>query len=258
MRKTFAAAEYVFKQSFRNKMLNVLIIFAVMAMGFSFFISELAQEVEMKMIKDFGLFAINIFAFLTLALSLTIQMFEETELKTLFMVIVKPIKRSEFIIGKYLGIIATIGMNMLLMFITLMIIIAVKGGNPWDIDLFVSVVMTFAGIAVLSSAGLLFSVIATSVPGAVIYLFLVYVLGHITVHLKNIVDKLDSVLLKVLTDIMYYLVPNLQLFNFKDRITSGLGGSDAGYAVFVVLYAVSYIAVMLVITGAVFKRKEFF
>jgi len=113
-------------------------------------------------------------------------------------------------------------------------------------------------MTIISSAGLLFSVVATSVPGAVIYLFFVYVLGHITVHLKNITDKMDGVILRLFSDIMYYIVPNLQLFNFKDRISTGGGMMDAGFVIFILAYAASYTAVMLFITAAVFRKKEFF
>ena len=93
MNRILAVSEYIFKQSFRNRILNVLILFAVFAAMFSLAVSSLAQEAEVKMVVDFGLFAIEIFAFLTIVLSMTIQIFEETELKTLMVIMVKPIRR---------------------------------------------------------------------------------------------------------------------------------------------------------------------
>src|ERR1035437_7590003 len=103
MRRIAAVAEYIFKQSFRNKILNVLILFAVFAIGFSLAISELAREAEVKMVVDFGLFAIRLLSVLTIPLSMSVQLFEETELKTLPVIIFKPVKRYEYILGKYLG-----------------------------------------------------------------------------------------------------------------------------------------------------------
>lgn len=258
MKRILAVAEYIFKQSFRNKILNVLIIFAVFAIGFSLVISALAMEVELKMIKDFGLFSISIFAFLTLALSITIQMFEETELKTMLVIMVKPVKRSEYIIGKYLGILATIFMNMLLMLAALMVIIKLKGGEPWDLQLITSVGATFVSMSIISSVALFLSALATSVPGCVIYLFFTYVLGHLTVHLKNIAASVDNDAVKIIVDIIYYVFPNLELFNLKDKIYSPEGLFSFQYLGIITGYAVLYSAAVLLITSMIFEKKEFY
>jgi len=258
MKRILAVAEYIFKQSFRNKILNVLIMFAVFAIGFSLIISALAMEVELKMIKDFGLFAISIFAFLTLALSITIQMFEETELKTMLVIMVKPVKRHEYIIGKYLGILATILLNMLLMLATLMAIIKLKGGEPWDLQLIISVGATFLSISIISAVSLLLSTLATSVPGCVIYMFFTYVLGHLTVHLKNIAENVDNAAVKIVVDIIYYVFPNLELFNLKDKIYSSDGLFSLQYLGIITGYAVLYSSAMLLITSMIFEKKEFY
>jgi ABC-type transport system involved in multi-copper enzyme maturation permease subunit len=258
MKRILAVAEYIFKQSFRNKILNVLIIFAVFAIGFSLIISALAQEVELKMIKDFGLFSVSIFAFLTLALSITIQMFEETELKTMLVIMVKPVKRHEYIIGKYLGILATIFLNIILMLVTLMAIIKLKGGDPWDLQLIVSAGATFVSISIISSVALLLSTLATSVPGCVIYMFFTYVMGHLTVHLKNIAANVDNAAIKAAVDVVYYVFPNLELFNLKDKIYSAEGLFSLQYLGIITGYAVLYSAAVLLITSMIFEKKEFY
>ncbi len=257
MRRILAVAEYIFKQSFRNKMLNILVIFAVFAIGFSLAISALAQESEMKMVLDFGLFAISIFAFLTLALSITIQMFEETELKTISMIMVKPIRRHEYIVGKYLGIAATLFINVLMMLIVLMVIISIKGGDPWDLRLIVSAFYSFMGVATIASTALLLSVITTSVPTCVIYLVFLYALGHLTIHLKNLVKAGSDMVVKTAVDAVYYIVPNMELFNLKDKISSPEGIFNINYLGFVLGYAVLYAAITLMAASFIFEKKEF-
>ncbi len=257
MRRIIAVAEYIFKQNFRNKILNILIIFAILGIGFSLVISELAQEVEIKMTKDFGLFTIAIFAFLTLVLSLTIQLFEETELKTLSLVMVKPISRTEFIIGKFFGTILTLFMNILFMFIILLFIIKLRGGDPWDIKLFLSVTGTFLSLSILTSVALLLSVITTSIPGCIIFLFLIYILGHLTIHLKNLQYKITNQIINRIIDIIYITVPNLELFNLKDKIYMNFSLFTPEYVLLIFLYSVLYIIIMLFITIAIFNKKEF-
>lgn len=257
MRRIMAVAGYIFKQSFRNRILNVLIIFAVFAIGFSLAISELAQEAEAKMVVDFGMFSINIFAFLTLVLSMAVQLFEETELKTISMIMVKPIRRYEYMIGKYLGIIATVLMNIVLMLAVLMVIIAFRGGDPWDLRLLLAALYSFMGVSILASTALLLSMIATTVPGCVIYLIFVYALGHLTIHLKNLAALTGNYIVKAVVDVIYYVVPNMELFNLKDKIYSAAGLFTPGYLGLVSLYSVLYIIITLTITSILFKKKEF-
>ena len=257
MKRTLAVAEYIFKQSFRNKILNVLIIFAVFAIGFSYFISELAQEVELKMVKDFGLFAIEIFAFMTLMLSMTVQLYEETELKTINLVLVKPVKRFEYMIGKYLGIAATVLMNVLIMLLILMAIIKFRGGDAWDLRLILSAFYSFLGITILTSTALLLSALTTSVPTCIIYLFFIYILGHLTVHLKNIAAQLGNAVISVIVDVVYYVIPNLELFNLKDKIYSSEGLFSLPYFGVVMGYAVIYSVLTLIITTVIFNKREF-
>jgi ABC-type transport system involved in multi-copper enzyme maturation permease subunit len=257
MRSITAVAEYIFKQSFRNKILNILILFAVFAIGFSLVISELAQEAEVKMVVDFGLFAIGLFAFLTVVLSMTVQLFEETELKTLMVIMVKPIKRHEYIIGKYIGMMLTVLMNIVLMLMILMLIIKFRGGDPWDIKIFAAAMYSLLSVAILASAAMFLSVVTTSVPSCIIFLISVYAMGHLTIHLKNIVDKNGGALVKAAVDVIYFVVPNLELFNMKDKIHGNMALFDIGYLGLVFGYTSLYIAVMLVLTSVIFSKKEF-
>jgi ABC-type transport system involved in multi-copper enzyme maturation permease subunit len=257
MRRIFAVTEYIFKQSFRNKILNILIIFAVFAIGFSLAISELAQESEVKMVTDFGLFAISIFAFLTLVLSMTVQLFEETELKTISMIMVKPVKRHEYIIGKFLGISATVLMNVVFMLVVLMLIIALRHGDPWDIRLFLAAFYSLLGAVIMTSTALLLSMFATTVPSCVIYLVFTYALGHLTIHLKNIVAVSGNAAVKFIVDIVYYIIPNMELFNLKDKVFSPEGIFNPIYLGLVLAYSLLYIAITLSITSVIFEKKEF-
>lgn len=257
MRRIAAVAEYIFKQSFRNKILNVLIIFAVFAIGFSLAISELAQEAEIKMVVDFGLFAISLFAFLTIVLSMTVQLFEETELKTLMVIMVKPIKRYEYILGKYTGMMLTVLMNILIMLSILMLIVKFRGGDPWDLKLIMASGYSFLSIAILTSVAMLLSVVTTSVPSCIIFLISVYAMGHLTIHLKNLVDKTGGAAIKAVVDFIYYVVPNLELFNLKDKIHGGLAVFDVNYIGLVLGYTLTYIFVMLASASIIFSKKEF-
>lgn len=258
MKNIFIVAEYIIKQNFRNKILNVLTIFSIFIIGFSFVISELAQESEIRMLKDFGLFSISLLSFITLLLSVTLQMFEETELKTMHIIMVKPLKRSEYLLGKYFGMIMTILMNILFMLVVLMIVIKLRGSDPWDLKLLLSVFFIFISLCIISSVAVLFSIIATSVPSCVLFLFFTYVLGHLTIHLKNLVKNSENIYIKIIVEIIYYIVPNLELFNLKNKLESTYGLFEPSYIASIFLYSVFYVIVVLLLSIKYFEKKEFF
>jgi ABC-type transport system involved in multi-copper enzyme maturation permease subunit len=257
MKKILAVAGYIFKQSFRNKILNMLIIFAVFSMGFSLIISLLAQESELKMVVDFGLFTIEIFSFLTIALSLAVQMFEETEMKTVSLMLVKPIKRHEYLIGKYLGIVFTLFLNILFMLATMMVVIKLKGGDPWSLKMLLAVLYIFISMCILTSTAVLLEVVTTSVPSCIIFLFFVYVLGHLTVNLEHLMGQVQNQAVKIIIDVIYYVMPNMELFNLKDKIYTTEGLFLPRYFALVSGYAVIYVAISLTVASLIFDKKEF-
>ncbi|MEI7640906.1 MAG: ABC transporter permease subunit [bacterium] len=257
MKRIMAVARYIFKQSFRNKVLNVLVVFAIFAIGFSLLISELAQEAEIKMVTDFGLLTVELFAFITLALALTVQMFEETELKVISLIMVKPINKSEYLIGKFLGLFMTVAMNVLLMLGTLMIILKLRGGNPFEIRMLLSVYYTLTAMSIMTAVAILISVIVTSIPAALIFLFFIFVLGHLTVHLKHLADITHNAGVTAFVNVFYYVLPNLELFNMKDKIYSQDGLFTGAYFGLTAGYALIYILTALGLANFIFKKHEF-
>jgi Cu-processing system permease protein len=174
------------------------------------------------------------------------------------MVIVKPVNRYEYLTGKFLGICATIFMNVFFMLAALMTVIKATGGNPWDARLILSVFYSFLGTAMLSSTALLLSVIATNVPTCVVFLLFFYVLGHLTIHLKHIAALSGNGLFKMLADVIYYTVPNFEAFNLKDKIYSYEGFFAPEYLGVSLLYTVTYAAFTLVLASYIFSKKEFY
>ncbi|HNZ29265.1 MAG TPA: hypothetical protein PKJ42_04665, partial [Candidatus Goldiibacteriota bacterium] len=160
-------------------------------------------------------------------------------------------------IGKYIGITLTILMNVLLMLITLMVIIQIRGGDPWSLKLITAAGLIFISLGVLTSTALLLSVISTSVPGALIFLFFIYILGHLTMHLKHLAEAINNTAANIVINIFYYVLPNLELFNLKDKIFSPSGLFSPRYLGFVILYASLYSFATLLAAAYVFEKKEY-
>lgn len=115
MSKITAIALNTFKEAIRNRILYILLIFALLIMGSSGIISDLSISSKDKIIKDFGVASINFFGLL-IAIFVGIGLvYNEIDKKTLYTIVSKPIDRYQFILGKYFGLLFTIYVNLLIM-----------------------------------------------------------------------------------------------------------------------------------------------
>ncbi|MFH0793744.1 MAG: ABC transporter permease subunit, partial [bacterium] len=107
MSKVYAIALNTFKEAVRNRILYILLIFALVLMGSSGVISDLSIAEPEKIVKDLGLAGINFFGLL-IAIFIGIGLvYNELDKKTIYTIVSKPIDRHQFLLGKYFGLLLT-------------------------------------------------------------------------------------------------------------------------------------------------------
>src|SRR6266705_2191992 len=115
MRVIRCIAVNVFKESVRDKVLYNLVFFAVLLIAVSYLLGQLTAGQDIKIIKDLGLAAMSIFG-LFIAVFIGIGLVsKEVERRSIYSLLAKPIRRQEFIIGKYLGLVLTLLVNLAVM-----------------------------------------------------------------------------------------------------------------------------------------------
>src|ERR687892_375406 len=128
MSAVFAIAVNVFRESVRDKVLYNLVIFAILLMGVSYLLGQLTAGQEVKIMKDLGLAAASTFG-LFIAVFIGIGLVsKEVERRSIYAVLSKPVRRPEFIAGKYAGLVLTLFVNLAVMAIA---IYAVLGMMAW-------------------------------------------------------------------------------------------------------------------------------
>src|ERR1700678_3665705 len=100
-------------EAVRQKVLNVLLIFSLVLVGSSVLVSQLATgdldsagifDAQIKFVKDFGCGSIGLFGFLIALLSTAQLIPQELHNRTIYTILAKPVRRSEFLLGKFFGI----------------------------------------------------------------------------------------------------------------------------------------------------------
>src|SRR4029078_7319992 len=97
--------------SVRERVLYNLVGFALLVIGASYLIGQMTAGQDVKIIKDLGLSAMAIFG-LFIAIFIGIGLVsKETERRSIYSLIAKPVRRSELVVGKFLGLALTVAIN---------------------------------------------------------------------------------------------------------------------------------------------------
>lgn len=115
MIKIFAIARNTFKEAIRNRILYVILIFALLMIGFAGIVSKLTIASREKIIMDMGFSSINLFG-VAIAIFVGVSLvYNELEKKSIYTIVSKPLARWQFLLGKYFGLLMTVWVNILIM-----------------------------------------------------------------------------------------------------------------------------------------------
>src|ERR1700693_1808442 len=100
-----------FREAVRDRVLYNLIVFALMMIGASVLVGEISIGISRLVIINLGLSAISIFG-LVMAVFIGVGLvYKEMEKRTLYSLLAKPVRRWEFLIGKFGGLLLTLVVN---------------------------------------------------------------------------------------------------------------------------------------------------
>jgi ABC-type transport system involved in multi-copper enzyme maturation permease subunit len=257
----------VFRESVRDKVLYNLVFFAVMLIAVSYLLAQLTAGQDIKIIKDLGLAAMSLFG-LFIAVFIGIGLVsKEVEKRSIYALLAKPISRPQFVLGKYLGLVLTLLVNLSVMAIAYY---AVLGAVAWvdgawfrphweapavDPSLLKAVAMIFLQLAIITAVALLFSTFSSPMLAAALT-FGLYVVGHFNADLRNFEAVVDSKALAYVARALYYLLPNFAAFDIKNQVVHAVP-VPAAYLLLNAAYAVVYIAMLLTAATFIFARRDF-
>src|SRR5579872_4563341 len=115
MRKTLGIVRYTFIEIFRNKVYYVLLLFAGLIILSTMLMGDLGGEQRARMIIDLGLAAIEAFSLVISVFAAVTLVLEEMETRTLYLILTRPVARYQFVLGRFLGLLAIITVAFALM-----------------------------------------------------------------------------------------------------------------------------------------------
>ena len=264
---TTAIARSVFRESVRDKVLYNLVAFALLLIGASYLIGQLTAGQDVKIIKDLGLSATSIFG-LFIAIFIGIGLVsKEVERRSIYSLVSKPISRQQIVIGKYLGLVLTLAVNIAIMAAALYaVMVYMSLGVPaaaqraWDAPgldpaMLKAVALILVELMLVTAIALFFSTFSTPMLSAALT-FGFYIVGHFSTDLLNLQQAVDSPAAAGLARSLYWVLPNLAQFDIKSAVVHGQY-VPFGYLAITTGYAALYITMLLVLSTFIFARRDF-
>jgi ABC-type transport system involved in multi-copper enzyme maturation permease subunit len=207
-----------------------------------------------KIVTDMGLAAINLIG-VVIAVFVGIGLVsKEIERRTIYTIMARPISRVQFVLGKYLGLVVTLSVNLSIMLLVFLFTIWWSGASV-HISLLQAVELIFVELLVVTALALFFSTFSSAMVSASMTLGL-YGIGHLTPDLKGIAEKSQNELATMLLTGIYYLCPNLEMLNIKGQAAAGVSVSLA-YQSMATVYGLFYASLLLALSCVIFQRRDF-
>jgi len=251
-----AVAINTFREAVRDRVLYNLVVFALLMIGAAVLVGQVSIGIDRLVIVNLGLSAISAIG-LVMAVFIGVGLvYKEIEKRTLYSLLARPIRRSEFLVGKYAGLLLTLLVNTA--FMTLALAAALYYvGRPFvasDVSILVAVYFILLELALVTALALFFSCFSSPMLSALLTLAM-YVTGVFSSDIREFGALTHRPTIEFVARVLYYLVPNFHDFNqigraaHGDRLPLSLVGQNTAYAA---LYA----SVVLLAASAVFSRRN--
>lgn len=252
--RIFAIAANTMREAIRARVLYTLLFFALALIGTGTLLATLSYVERDRILQDVGFGAIRAFS---VAISIFVGIHlvhREVDRRTIFTILSKPIARSEFLLGKYFGLVAT-----------LWLLIAVMSAGFVAISWLSDAPITSAHVAALGLVGaeatvlvavaLLFSAFTTPMLASLFSAGL-WLIGHLSRDLRTLGAQGDSEGMRRATEALYRVLPDLSAFDLTGHAARGLVIAASDVLV-PLAYALGYATVVLVAATWIFERRDF-
>jgi ABC-type transport system involved in multi-copper enzyme maturation permease subunit len=242
-----------FKEAVRARVFLYLLVVAAALIAGSVPAAELGIGEEMRLVTDVSVAgATYVCVFLAIFLGVS-AVSGEVERRTVYTIIAKSASRSQFVLGKFFGVWATVTVGILASYAMIISLVSVLS-RAFVSELFAPMVMAIMEMGLLVALATFFSCISKPLLSSGFTVSL-YLTGVSLKSLMFWVSRSPSQELVWLTKALYRLLPNFQLYDVRTNVVHHLTVSPETFA-WSALYTVTYGAVLLLLACVVFHRRD--
>ncbi|RYG73076.1 ABC transporter permease [bacterium] len=282
----WTVAATTFQEAIRRKWMSALLGFAVVMLAISTFFTWMQPGEEQKFLRDYG---IGFTAIMTLiaAIFLGVALIPpEIERRTIFTILSKPVTRLEFLIGKYIGLMITLLVNLAVMTVIFLLAYAwfvisregigkafladglgvSRNGLVFDlVNLGKALFLNVGTLSIMAAVAITLSQYLSGIT-AIIASFIVYFVGQSASYWERLAGGTGAAseaarpvlppALRVVVEAIYFVLPRLDRFEARERLVNDLP-IGLNYIAMAGASGAIYTAVLLTVAYFSFSDREF-
>ena len=243
-----------YREAVRSKILYSILFFGIFIIGFSAALGEFSFYQNERVIKDVGLFALSTFGSLMAVFLGVSFVYKEIERKSIHNILSKPVRRWQYFVGKFLGIVFTLYLQLLLMFVVLCVILFFWVEHV-PINVVIAFVLICVEVTIVTTIALLFSSFSTPYLSGFMTLG-AYLIGKGGAFIRRFAEGRDEVVLQAVLDVADRITPALYVFDISAQVTYDLR-VPGRFIYHAVAYGFCYSVVVIMVGILVFSRRDF-
>jgi ABC-type transport system involved in multi-copper enzyme maturation permease subunit len=245
-----------FREAVRDRVLYNLIFFALMMIGAAILVGQISLGIDRMVIINLGLSAISIFGIIMAIFIGVGLVYKEMEKRTLYSLLAKPVRRWEFLIGKFGGLLLTLVVNTAFMTLGLAAALYYVSHHfeRSDVTILIAIYFILLELGLITALALFFSCFSSPML-SILFTLGIYVAGVFAPDIKGISEFVKSPMMAAAGKFLYYVLPNFHNFNVIAAAAHG-EAIPAALVLQNTLYAALYVGIVLVAAAAVFSGRD--
>ncbi len=250
--KAWVIASNTLRQTIRQRLFYNVIVFGVGMTVFAMVVGQITFGFPDRVVRSIGLGGVSL-AIDLMALLISVSLIhQEIDGRTLFVVLARPVRRYEYVIGRYLGLLMALGIAWLGLVAIFMLTLLSTSGSPSGNDL-LALLAVLPEAAIVGGIGLALSAFSSPTLSAGIGIG-VWIAGTAVDDLVKLTEKGDESL-RLLARGAYYVLPALARFNFREQSVYALPIALDDYGL-TFLYGALYSAMLVALASVILQRRE--
>jgi Cu-processing system permease protein len=256
MSRVGVVAWNTFREAVRDRVLYKLVFFALLMMGAAVLVGQISIGIEQRVIVSLGLSAISVIGLLMAVFIGVGLVSKEMDKRTLYALLAKPVRRWEFLLGKFGGLLLTLSVNTAAMAAGLFAALYYVKHSLECADgvALVAIYFILLKLALVVALALLFSCYTTPLL-AILFTAGLYVSGLFVREMRGLHGETMAPAVQMFLRWLSYLLPNFENF---DVMASAAHGRHipASLILHNTAYAALYCVVVLAAASAIFSRRN--
>jgi ABC-type transport system involved in multi-copper enzyme maturation permease subunit len=242
------------REAVRDKLLYNLLLFAALMIGSSILLAEIQIAGDDRIYRDVGLASIAFFGALIAVFVGVNLVYREIAQRTIYIMLAKPLRRWEFLLGKYFGLVALLALEVLVMSAVFAAVLASQD-SVLTPGLGAAILAIWFELALITAVAIFFSSFTTPYLAGMFTVAL-WIIGHLLADLRQFGVGSPMPGLREVTEALYWALPNLDRLDLKSDAAAGIS-IDALRVAWATLYTALYSGALLFAAMLLFQRRDF-